>query len=70
MSYYRMMKAIEEKISSAKSTKKTELTGSGLLARTKMPTGPVRAAGDITDELADYIMSIRRQKEELINGKA
>lgn len=69
MSYYRMMKSIEEKIAAAKSSKKPELSGSGLLARTKMPTGPVSAAGDITDEIAEYIMAIRRQKEELMNGK-
>lgn len=69
MSYYKMMKAIEQKIAAAKSTKKPDLSGSGLLARSRMPVGPVSAAGDITDELADYIMTIRRQKEELMNGK-
>lgn len=68
MSYYKMMKPIEEKLAAAKATKKTDFTGSGLLARTKMPTGPVRGA-DVTDEIADYIMAIRKQKEELMNAK-
>jgi len=69
MSYYRMMKSIEEKIAAAKATKKPDLAGSGLLARTKMPTGPVRGSSDATDEIAEYLMAIRRQKEELMNGK-
>lgn len=68
MSYYKMMKSIEEKIAAAKATKKADFTGSGLLARTKMPTGPVRGS-DVTDEIADYITAIRKQKEELMNGK-
>ena len=68
MSYYKMMKAIEEKIATAKSTKKPELTGSGLLARTRMPSGPSRAS-DVTDEIAEYLITIRQQKEELMNGK-
>jgi hypothetical protein len=69
MSYYKMMKSIEEKIAAAKATKRPELSGSGLLARTKMPVGPASGSSDITEEVADYIMSIRRQKEELMNGK-
>lgn len=69
MSYYKMMKSIEEKIAAAKPTKKTYFTGSGLLARTKMPTGPLRAAGDVSDEIAQYIMSIRKQKEEMMNAQ-
>ena len=69
MSYYRMMQSIEKKIASTKSTKKPELTGSGLLARTKMPVGPVRGATDITSEIASYLMTIRQQKEELMNAK-
>lgn len=68
MSYYKMMKAIEEKIAAAKSTKKPELTGSGLLARTRLPAGPARAS-DVTEEIAEYLMTIRQQKEELMNGK-
>ncbi len=69
MSYYKMMKSIEEKIASTKATKKTDFTGSGLLARAKMPAGPARGASNVTDEIADYIMAIRQQKEELMNGK-
>jgi hypothetical protein len=33
-----------------------------------MPAGPVRAS-DVTDEIAEYLMTIRQQKEELMNGK-
>ena len=69
MSYYKMMKSVEEKIAAAKPTKKADFTGSGLLARTKMPTGPLRAAGDVTDEIAQYIISIRKQREEMMNEK-
>lgn len=69
MSYYKMMKSIEEKLASTKATKKPDFAGSGLLARTKMPTGPARAADDITSEIADYIAAIRKQKEELMNAK-
>lgn len=69
MSYYRMMRPIEEKIAEAKATKKPALTGSGLLARTRMPVGSIRAAPDITSEIASYLMAIRRQKEELMNAK-
>lgn len=69
MSYYKMMKSVEEKIAAAKPTKKTDFTRSGLLARTKMPIGPLRAAGDVSDEIAQYIMSIRKQKEEMMNAK-
>ena len=70
MSYYKMMKSIEEKIAAAKPTKKPEFSGSGLLARTRMPAGPLRAAGDVTTEIANYIATIRRQKEELLNAKS
>ena len=70
MSYYKAMKRIEEKIAAAKTNKKTDFTGSGLLARSKMPSGPLSSvSADITDELADYISTIRKQKEELLNGK-
>lgn len=69
MSYYRMMRPIEEKIAAVKSAKKPALAGSGLLARTRMPVGPSRAAPDITSEIANYLMAIRRQKEELMNAK-
>jgi hypothetical protein len=68
MSYYKMMKSVEEKITATKSSKKPEFAGSGLLARTKMSSGPL-SASNVTDEIADYIMAIRRQKEELMNGK-
>lgn len=69
MSYYKMMKTIEAKLASPKASKRPEFTGSGLLARTKMPVGPERAADDITSEIADYIATIRRQKQELMNEK-
>ena len=70
MSYYNTMKKVEEKIASTKVTKRHSLTGTGLLARSAMPSGPARAAGgDITSEIADYISAIRKQKEELIRGK-
>lgn len=70
MSYYRMMKRIEKRIDDkGKQTKSSEILGSGLLARSSMPTGPLSAAEDVTDEIASYIMSVRRQKEELISGK-
>ena len=70
MSYYKMMKSVEEKIAATKPTKKTDFTGSGLLARSKMPTGPARAVGsDVSAEIAQYIMSIRKQREEMMNGK-
>lgn len=69
MSYYRIMKQVEEKIAEAKPTKRPSLTGKGLLARSKMPVGPLRATSDdITSEIADYISTIRQQKEELMNG--
>jgi hypothetical protein len=68
MSYYKMIKQVDEKISAAKATKKADLTGSGLLARTKFPVGPIRGT-DVTDEIASYIDTIRTRKEELINGK-
>jgi hypothetical protein len=68
MSYYKIMKQVDEKIGAAKSTKKADLTGSGLLARTKMPVGPTRGT-DVTDEIASYIDTIRTRKEELLNGK-
>lgn len=72
MSYYKMMKQIEDRLTErGKSVKKTGLTGSGLLARSEMPVGPARASSDdIIDELADYIESIRKQKEEIIRGKS
>lgn len=71
MSYYKMMRGIEEKIAAAKTTKNPDLAGSGLLVRTKAPSGPVRATNkDISDELASYIMAIRKQKEEIISGKS
>lgn len=64
-----MMKQIEQTIDSkGKQTKSTEFTGSGLLARSSMPVGPVRAAKTITDEIAEYILAIRQQKEELMGG--
>lgn len=68
MSYYKIMKQVDEKISAAKASKKADLTGSGLLARTKMPVGPTRGT-DVTDEIASYIDTIRTRKEELLNGK-
>jgi len=68
MSYYKIMKQVDEKISAAKASKKADLTGSGLLARTKFPVGPTRGT-DITDEIASYIDTIRTRKEELLNGK-
>lgn len=68
MSYYKMMKQVDEKISAAKATKKADLSGSGLLARSKMPVGPTRGT-DVTDEIASYIDTIRTRKEELLNGK-
>lgn len=68
MSYYKVMKQVDEKIAAAKSTKKADLSGSGLLARTKMPVGPTRGT-DVTDEIASYIDTIRTRKEELLNGK-
>ena len=69
MSYYKVMKQIDEKISAAKATKKADLSGSGLLARSKFPVGPTRGS-DTTDEIASYIDTIRTRKEELLNGKA
>lgn len=68
MSYYKIMKQVDEKISAAKATKKADLSGSGLLARSKMPVGPTRGT-DVTDEIASYIDTIRTRKEELLNGK-
>lgn len=71
MSYYAMMKSIEEKIAASRPTKSTEYVGSGLLARSKAPTGSMKASNnDINEELAKYIMAIRKQKEEIINGKS
>jgi hypothetical protein len=71
MSYYKMMKQIESRIEDrTKAAKKTSLTGTGLLTRSKLSPGPVRSQSDITDEIADYIESIRQQKEEIIRGKA
>lgn len=71
MSYYKMMRGIEEKIAAAKPTKNPDLAGSGLLVRTKAPTGPLRSTSkDISDELASYIIAIRKQKEEIISGKS
>ena len=70
MSYYKIMKRVEEKIAQAKRTKRPSLTGSGLLARSALPPGPLRGVSDdITTEIADYISAIRKQKEELMNGK-
>jgi len=70
MSYYKMMKRVEEKIAAAKPTKRPSLTGKGLLARSALPTGPLRGVSDdITTEIADYISTIREQREELMNGK-
>jgi len=67
MSYYKMMKQVEQEIDSkGKQTKSADYVGSGLLARSEMPTGPIRAAGSVTEEIAEYIMAIRQQKEELI----
>ena len=68
MSYYKVMKQVDEKIAASKATKKADLAGSGLLARTKMPVGPTRGT-DVTDEIASYIDTIRTRKEELLNGK-
>ena len=70
MSYYKVMKRVEEKLNQEKQSKKTAFTGSGLLARSKMPTGPLSGVSeDISDEIASYISAIRKQKEELLNGK-
>lgn len=70
MSYYKMMKQINEKIEAGKVPKRTAFSGSGLLARSSMPTGPMSAiSDDISSELASYISAIRKQKEELLNGK-
>ena len=68
MSYYKMMKSVEEKLAATKKTKTPSLSGQGLLARSSFPTGPTRGM-DVTDEIASYIDSIRTQKEELLNGK-
>jgi hypothetical protein len=68
MAYYKMMKSVEEKIAAAKAPKKSDLAGQGLLARSNLPSGPTRGM-DVTDEIAAYIDSIRKQKEELLNGK-
>lgn len=62
------MKQVDEKLAEAKASKKPELSGSGLLARTKFPVGPTRGS-NITDEIASYIDTIRTRKEELLNGK-
>ena len=70
MSYYKIMKRVEEKIAQAKPTKRPSMTGRGLLARSALPTGPLRGVSDdITTEIADYISAIRKQKEELMNGE-
>lgn len=70
MAYYKVMKRVEEKLNQEKQTKRTAFTGSGLLARSKMPTGPLTGVtDDISDEIAAYIKAIRKQKEELLNGK-
>lgn len=71
MSYYKMMKKIESSIETkSTSTKNQNRVGSGLLLRSNAPVGPIRATEDpISDQLADYIMSIRKQKEELIRGR-
>ncbi len=69
MSYYQVMKRVEAKIADTKVTKRPSMTGTGLLARSSMPSGPVSASSDITDEIADYISAIRKQKEELLRGK-
>lgn len=69
MSYYKMMKQVEQQIDTkGKQTKSADYVGSGLLARSEMPTGPLRAAGSVTEEIAEYIEAIRQQKEELIRG--
>lgn len=69
MSYYKMMKQVEQEIDTkGKQTKSADYVGSGLLARSEMPSGPVRGAGSITEEIAEYIEAIRQQKEELIRG--
>jgi len=71
MSYYKMMKKIEERLDAkSKSSKQAEFTGSGLLARSKLPAGSQKALPqDVVDELADYIQIIRKQKEEIVRGK-
>lgn len=64
-----MMKQVEQNIDTkGKQTKSTAFTGSGLLARSSMPVGPIRAAETVTDEIAEYILAIRQQKEELMGG--
>ena len=68
MSYYKIMKQVDAKLTASKASKKAELTGSGLLARSKFPVGPTRGT-DVTEEIASYIDTIRTRKEELMNGK-
>ena len=60
------MKQVEAKAGDAKSTKKADLAGSGLMFRSKVDAGPTRASSDITSEIASYIEAIRSQKEELL----
>jgi len=70
MSYYKVMKKVNEKLNQEKQAKRTAFTGSGLLARSRMPTGPLSGVSeDISDEIASYISAIRKQKEELLNDK-
>ena len=77
--YYKVMKEIEKRIDtynerSSYSTKEAKSTSSSLMARASIPTGvqfePEKGRKDtITDEIAGYINSIRKQKEEIISGK-
>lgn len=70
MAYYKAIKQIEAKLAATKPTKKPQYAGSGLLARSSLPSGPTRSMGDdVTSEIAEYIDAIRKQKEELLNGR-
>lgn len=71
MSYYKLMKKIEDRLGErTKAVKRTEFTGSGLLARSTMPVGSQKSLpSDAIDEIADYVEVIRKEKEEVIRGR-
>lgn len=66
MNYKAMMKQVEKRLE--KKDKQPQIIGSGLLARGSMPTRQDKKTSTITDEIADYISVIRKQKEELMSG--
>jgi len=64
--YSRVSKRADEMV---KSAKKPSQAVSGLLARSKMDTSTPKSQLKIDDDIASIIVAIRKQREELINGK-